>query len=231
MRSKQCVTYWVIPPEANVEFIAAMEQTLDIYQTPYDPETPVVCMDEQPISLHADPPGREPIAETVNHCKRVDYQYVRKGTASIFTFVEPLTGLRWVDVRERRTKKDWALEVALIAKNFPNAKKIILVCDNLNTHTYGAFYEAFPPDEAARLCKLIEIRHTPVHGSWLNIAECELSVMTRQCLKNRRFQTIELLQSEVRAWYTDRNKRKSTVIWQFTTEDARIKLKSIYPQF
>ncbi len=220
----------MIPPKANAEFAAAMERTIATYQTPYDAKTPVVCMDEQPISLHADRTGREPIAEAINHCKRVDYQYERKGTASIFMFVEPLTGLRWVTARERRTKRDWVFEVAMLVKNFPAAQKIILVCDNLNTHTYGAFYETFPPAEAARLCQLIEIRHTPVHGSRLNIAECELSVLTRQCLKNQRFPTLELLQAEIYAWNITRNDRKKTVEWQFTTEDARTKLRSIYPQ-
>lgn len=231
MTSQRRIKYWVIPPKADAEFAAATERTIETYQTPYDAEVPVVCMDEQPISLHADVAGREPIPETLNHCKRVDYEYVRKGTASIFMFVEPLTGWRWVDVRERRTKIDWALEVASIAAKFPKAKKIILVCDNLNTHTYGAFYEAFPATEASRLRRLIELRHTPKHGSWLNIAECELSVLTRQCLKNRRFPTLETLQSETRAWNVDRNNRQTAVNWQFTTDDARIKLKSIYPQF
>ena len=230
MTTKRRVKYYVIPPKANAEFVAAMERTITTYQTPYDAKTPVVCMDEQPISLHADHAGREPVEETINHCKRVDYQYVRKGTASIFMFVEPLTGLRWVSARERRTKRDWALEVAALVKNFPNAQKIILVCDNLNTHTYGAFYETLPPAKAARLCQLVEIRHTPVHGSRLNIAECELSVLTRQCLKNRRFPTLELLQEEIRAWNITRNDQQKPVVWQFTTEDARTKLRFIYPQ-
>ncbi|MDO4588179.1 MAG: IS630 family transposase [Planctomycetia bacterium] len=231
MTSQRRVQYWVIPPKADAEFAAAMERTIETYQPPYNVEIPVVCMDEQPISLHANAAGRESIPETLNHCKRVDYEYIRNGTASIFMFVEPLTGLRWVDVRERRTKIDWALEVASILPHFPKAKKIILVSDNLNTHTYGAFYEAFPAAEASRFCRLIELRHTPKHGSWLNIAECELSVLTRQCLKDRRFPTLEILQSETRAWNVDRNERQTVVDWQFTTDDARTKLKSIYPQF
>lgn len=230
MTSKRNVKYWVIPPKSDATFVAAMEQTVETYQRPYDPETPVVCMDEQPVTLRADVAGRESIRETATHSKRVDYEYVRKGTASVFMFVEPLTGFCYVNAHERRTKIDWALEVAALAKQFSHAKKIILVCDNLNTHTYGAFYEAFLPEEAARLCNLIEIRHTPVHGSWLNIAECELSVFSRQCLKGRRFPMIEVLRSETHAWNEARNKRRSPVDWQFTTDDARIKLKSIYPQ-
>ena len=144
-------------------------------------------------------------------------------------FVKPLTGLRWVTARKRRTKRDWALEVATLVKNIPNAQKIILVCDNLNAHTYGAFYETFPPAEAARLCQLVEIRHTPVHGSRLNISECELSVLTRQYLKNQRFPTLELLQAEIRAWNITRNDQQKPIERQFTTEEARTKLRSIYP--
>ena len=174
---------------------------------------------------------REPIAATKNHPRRVDYEYERAGTASIFMFCEPLAGWRQVTVRERRTKIDWAMEVAeLLRTRYASAEKVILVCDNLNTHTKGAFYEAFEPAQARAIVDRLEFRHTPKHGSWLNIAENELSSMTRQCITGRRFATSAELQEETRAWQQYCNDQQRGVDWQFLTEEARIKLKSIYPK-
>jgi hypothetical protein len=223
------IDYWVIPPKADGEFVADMEEVLETYALPYDPNHPVVCMDEQPIQLLNE--TRVPIAATKNHPRRVDYEYERAGTASIFMFCEPLSGWRQVTVRDRRTKIDWAIEVEeLLRTRYASAEKVILVCDNLNTHTNGAFYEAFEPAKARELVSRIEFRHTPKHGSWLNIAENELSSMTRQCVTNRRFGTIDLLRSETAAWQDHSNTRQRGVDWQFKTVNARIKLKSVYPK-
>ena len=176
--TKRKIEYWVIPPEADGEFVASMEQVLDTYTQPYDPKVPVLCMDEQPIQLLNE--TRVPIAATKDHPVRVDYEYERAGTASIFMFCEPLSGWRQVTVRERRTKIDWAQEVAeLLRTRYASAENVILVCDNLNTHTKGAFYEAFEPVKARAIVSRLDFRHTPKHGSWLNIAENELSSMTR----------------------------------------------------
>lgn len=206
-----------------------MEDVLEIYSRPYDPLVPVICMDEQPIQLLNE--TREPIPATENHPQRVDYEYERAGTASIFMFTEPLAGKREVSVRPRRTKIDWAIEMEqLLSTQYAGADKIILVCDNLNTHTRGAFYEAFSAEKAREIVKRIEFHYTPKHGSWLNIAECELSAMTQQCVKNRRFGTIELLTQETQAWAKKTNKAQRGVNWQFSIEKARHKLKSIYPK-
>jgi len=176
-----------------------MEDVLDIYSKSYNPLVPVICMDEQPIQLLNK--TRAPIPATKNHPQRVDYEYERAGTASIFMFTEPLAGKRAVSVRERRTKIDWAIEMdQLLSTRYASADKVILVCDNLNTHTRGAFYEAFPAEKAREIVKKIAFHYTPKHGSWLNIAECELSAMTNQCVKNRRFGTIELLTQEIQSW-------------------------------
>ena len=221
--------YWVIPPDADGEFVAHMESVLDTYALPYDCRFPVVCMDEQPVQLLKE--TRTPIAATKDRPKRVDYEYERAGTASIFLFGEPLQGWRQVTVRERRTKVDWAREVAeLLRTKYRDAEKVILVCDNLNTHTPGAFYEAFPPDEARELVKRVEFRHTPKHGSWLNIAENELSAMTRQCVGGRRFGTIEELRAETAEWSVSVNAKQRGVDWQFRIDEARIKLISLYPK-
>ena len=176
---------WCIPPEQNAAFVAAMEDVLDIYSRPYDKDCPVVCMDEQPIELHED--SREPIRiSNGNHIEKVDHEYIRKGTCCAFMFTEPLGGWRRVDVNERRTKVDWALQIKkLVDEDYPEVTKIILVCDNLNTHNISSLYEAFPPSEAKRIADKIEIHHTPKHGSWLDIAEIELSVFTAQCLCRR----------------------------------------------
>lgn len=219
----------MIPPEADAEFVAHMESVLETYALPYDPEVPVLCMDEQPMQLLKE--TRVPIPATKDHPKRVDYEYERAGTASLFLFCEPLAGWRQATVREQRTKVDWAREVAaLLRTKYKKATKVILVCDNLNTHTMGAFYEAFPAEEARDLVKRVEFRHTPKHGSWLNIAENELSALTRQCVGRRRFGTIEELRAEAAAWSASANAKQRGVDWQFRIGDARIKLKSLYPK-
>jgi hypothetical protein len=227
--TKRKIDYWVIPPKSDGEFVANMEQVLETYAQPYDPRHPVVCMDEQPIQLLKE--TRVPVPATKEHPRRVDYEYERAGTASIFMFCEPLSGWRQVTVRERRTKIDWAIEVEeLLRTRYASAEKVILVCDNLNTHTMGAFYEAFEPEKAREIVRRLEFCHTPKHGSWLNIAENELSSMTRQCVSGRRFGTIDLLRSETVAWSTDSNAKQRGVDWQFKVGDARRKLKSVYPK-
>ena len=206
-----------------------MEEVLDVYARPYDARYPVLCMDEQPIQLFRE--TRTPIAATRRHPRRVDYEYERAGTASIFMFCEPLSGWREVSVRERRTKVDWAQEVErLLRTRYPSAVQVILVCDNLNTHTKGAFYEAFEPEQARRLVRQLDFCQTPKHGSWLNIAENELSAMTRQCITGRRFATVGLLRAETTAWHEHSNDQQRGVDWQFKVDDARVKLKSVYPK-
>ena len=227
--TKRKIQYWVIPPEADAEFIASMEEILDTYENPYDCDYPVLCMDEQPVQLHKE--VRKPIPATKVHPRRVDYEYERCGTAAVFMFTEPLSGWRQATVRKQRTKVDWALEMAaLLDSRYQKAQKVIVVCDNLNTHTKGAFYEVFPPAKARAYVKRIEFRHTPKHGSWLNIAENELSTMTRQCVTGRRFDSIDKLQSEMKAWSTHSNHKQRGVDWQFKVKDARKKLKSLYPK-
>jgi len=227
--TRRKIEYWVIPPEADGEFVAAMEEVLETYAQPYDACRPVLCMDEQPVQLLKE--TRVPIAATKKHPRRVDYEYERAGTASIFMFCEPLSGWRQVRVREKRTKVDWAKEVEeLLRTRYASADKVILVCDNLNTHTKGAFYEAFEPEKARAILRRLEFRYTPKHGSWLNIAENELSSLTRQCLKRRRFDAIDALRKETTAWHQHTNDRQRGVDWQFRIDDARVKLKSIYPK-
>ena len=227
--TKRKIQYWVIPPKADAEFIAAMEEVLDTYESPYDPAHPVLCMDEQPVQLHKE--TRKPIPATKRHPRRVDYEYERCGTACVFMFTEPLSGWREATARPQRTKIDWALEMArLLDTRYKKAKKVVLVSDNLNTHTKGAFYLTFPPAKARAYVKRLEFRHTPKHGSWLNIAENELSSMTRQCVSGRRFQSIEKLQSEIGHWSEHSNNNQRGVDWQFKVKDARTKLKSLYPQ-
>ena len=227
--TKRKIEYWVIPPEADGEFVAHMEVVLETYVQPHDSRYPVLCMDEQPIQLLKE--TRVPIPATRRHARRVDYEYERAGTASIFLFCEPLAGWRQVTVRERRTKIDWAREVEeLLRTRYAQTEKVILVCDNLNTHTIGAFYEAFTPEKARSLVQRVEFRHTPKHGSWLNIAENELSSLTRQCVHGRRFGTIDLLRQETAAWSKRSNDKQREVDWQFRIDDARIKLKRVYPK-
>jgi hypothetical protein len=223
------IQYWVIPPKANGEFVAAMENVLDTYVLPYDPRYPVLNMDEQPVQLLNE--TRQPIPATKDRPRRVDYEYERAGTASIFMFTEPLAGWREVQVREHRTKVDWAVEMArLLRTRYQAAEKVILICDNLNTHTPGAFYEAFAAAQARELVRRIEFRYTPKHGSWLNVAENELSSMTRQCIGDRRFGSIEQLRRETAAWADNSNEKQRGVDWQFRIDDARRKLKSLYPK-
>lgn len=223
------IQYWVIPPEADAEFVASMEEVLDTYQTPYDSARPVLCMDEQPVQLLKE--TRVPIPATATHAKRVDYEYERAGTANIFMFTEPLAGWREVAVRETKTKIDWATEIARLMENrYAGCEKVILVSDNLNTHTKGAFYQTFEPERARQLVRRIEFRHTPKHGSWLNIAENELSSLTRQCVAGRRFGDIEALRQETSAWSSDVNHTQRGIDWQMKIDDARCKLMSIYPK-
>ena len=218
----------MIPPEADAEFAAHMEQVLDTYARPYDAAWPVMCMDEQPVRLVREtrrplPAGDRPL--------RVDYEYERAGAASIFLFCEPLAGWRRATARPRRTKADWAREVAdLLEGRYADRERITLVSDNLNTHTRGAFYEVFEPARARALVRRIEFCHTPKHGSWLNVAESELSCMTRQCLKDRGLGDIETLRNEIAAWSADVNDAQRGVEWQMGIGDARRKLKSVYPQ-
>lgn len=227
--TRRKIQYWVIPPESNGEFVAGMENVLETYAQPYDSRYPVLCMDEQPVQLLKE--TRVPIAATGRHARRVDYEYERAGTASVFMFTEPLSGWRNVRVRQQRTKVDWALEMEeLLRTRYAKAKKVILVCDNLNTHTMGAFYEAFPAEQARALVSRLDFRYTPKHGSWLNIAENELSSLTRQCLNGRRIGEIELLRHETAAWSTVNNEKQRGVDWQFKINDARAKLKSLYPK-
>jgi hypothetical protein len=223
------IQYWVIPPEADGEFVAHMEKVLDTYAKPYDPAKPVLCMDEQPVQLIRE--TRQPIAATAHHARRVDYEYERAGTASIFMFTEPLAGWREATARASRTKLDWAIEVApLLEGRYRDCEIITLVCDNLNTHTIGAFYEAFPPARARKLVSRLEFCHTPKHGSWLNIAENELSSLTRQCLHGRRMGDLKTLRREISAWSQHVNKTQRGVDWQMKISDARYKLKSVYPK-
>jgi hypothetical protein len=226
--TRRKIEYWVIPPEANGEFVANMEEVLETYAQPYDKRFPVMCMDEQPVQLLKE--TRVPIAATKSHPRRVDYEYERAGTASIFMFCEPLSCWREVHVRPRRTKVDWAIEVEqLLRTRYARAEKVILVCDNLNTHTKGAFYEAFSPEQAREILRRLKFCYTPKHGSWLNIAENELSSMTRQCL-DRRIGDMETLRQETQAWDQASNKKQRGVDWQFKIDEARVKLKSLYPK-
>jgi len=226
--TKRKIEYWVIPPKADGEFVAGMEEVLETYEKAYDPELPVVCMDEQPVQLIGE--TRVPIPPTKEHPVRVDYEYERKGTASVFMFAEPLSGFRQVTARPRRTKVDWAHEVAhLLDTRYKDNPVITLVCDNLNTHTRGAFYEAFAAERAREYVRRIRFVYTPKHGSWLNVAECELSCLTRQCL-DRRIDELAKLQAEVEAWATRTNAKQRAVDWQFTIDKARGKLKRLYPK-
>jgi len=208
--------------------VAAMEDVLDVYCRPFDPRFPVVNMDEQPFQRldHT----RELIPMKPGQPEREDYEYERNGTAAIFLFTDALAKWRRVSVREHRTAIDWAEEMRILLEDdYPNAEKVILVCDNLNTHIAASFYKAFPPKHARRLLSRLEIHYTPKHGSWLNIAECELSALTRQCLK-RRIPDLPTLTKETKAWERNRNNSQKGVEWRFTTKDARIKLKSVYPK-
>ena len=205
-----------------------MEDVLTVYERPYDSGAPVVCMDEQPVQLVKE--TRQPIRAVPGRPARIDYEYERNGTATIFMFTEPQAGWRNVSVRERRTKIDWAYEVRdLLDGRYAGVPKVTLVMDNLNTHTLGSLYEAFPPAEARRLAERLEIHYTPKHGSWLDIAENELSTLTRQCL-SRRIGTLQEMRKQVDAWEGHRNQARARVNWRFTIDRARERLRRVYPQ-
>ncbi len=205
-----------------------MEDVLEVYQRPYDREFPVVCMDESTKQLVGE--VANPIAMTENHCELIDHEYVRNGLATIFAEVEPLGGRRHVKITQRRTAKDWAEFIReMLDERYPDAKKVILVLDNLNIHKPASLYEPFPAEEARRLTERLELHFTPVHGSWLNICEIELSVLGKQCL-DRKIEDMETITSEVQKWQQHRNNRKATIEWQFTNEKARVKLKRLYPK-
>jgi hypothetical protein len=204
-----------------------MEDVLDVYTRPYDPRRPLICMDEVSKQLLRD--TRTPLPLAPGRATRHDFEYERGGVVNIFLFCEPVRARRWTDVTAQRTKVDWAHQIKdLVDVRYPEAERIVLVLDNLNTHTPASLYEAFPPQEAKRLADKLEIHHTPKHGSWLNIAEIKLSVLTRQCL-DRRVPDVATLQEEVRAWQEHRDQTATAVDWRFTTQDARIKLKRLYP--
>ena len=221
------VVSWIIPPKQNSQFVAQMEQVLDIYKRPYNADFPVVCMDESPKQLIKE--TRVPIAMKPGSDARIDFEYERCGVANIFIATEPLKGKRFVEVTKQRTKLDWAMFIKRIADEwFKKEKKIILIMDNLATHKASSLYEAFEPAEAKRIWDRFEFIYTPKHGSWLNMAEIELNVLNGQCLK-RRMDNIKIIKEEVEAWQMNRNNKKSEINWQFKTADARIKLKRVYP--
>jgi transposase len=219
---------WCIPPENDAEFVCAMENVLEVYKRPYDPDCPVVCFDEKSKQLVGE--IATPIPALPGRVECHDYEYVRNGTANLFMLVEPLRGWRRVNVTSRRTKLDFARQIKeLVDTHYPKAKKITLVMDNLNTHRMSCLYEAFSPAEARRLIEKIGVVHTPKHGSWLNMAECELSVLEKQCL-GERIGDEATLRGQVSTWNADRNNRSKKIDWQFETSDARIKLRRLYPQ-
>lgn len=205
-----------------------MEDVLEVYTQPYDPNRPQVCMDETNKQLLSE--VREPIPAQPGQAQRVDYEYQREGVADLFMFFEPLVGKRFVQVTDQRTRKDWAQAMKTLADEvYPQAEKIVIVMDNLNTHSPVSFYQTFEPEEALRLTNRFEFHYTPKHGSWLNMAEIELGVLVRQCL-NRRIPDKDSLDQQVTAWQNDRNAKLVKVDWRFTTADARIKLKRLYPE-
>jgi DDE superfamily endonuclease len=218
---------WCLPPEQDAEFVCAMEDVLDVYHRPYDEKRPTITLDESSKQLIGE--TVQPLPAEPGQPERFDYEYVRNGTANLFMISEPLLGWRAVKVTERRTAKDFAEVVRWLAEDVhPEAEKLVLVMDNLNTHKLASLYEAFPPEQARRIAERLEIHYTPKHGSWLNVAEIELSVLSRQCL-NRRIESINELRNEVAAWEEARNEMQVEVRWQFTTADARVKLRRLYP--
>ena len=220
---------WCIPPEANAEFVWRMEDVLEVYTRPYDPRRPQVCLDETSRQLLGE--VTPPLPAAPGRPAREDYEYVRRGVCNLFLVCEPLRGWRHVTVGDQRTRTDFAACIkALVDVHYPEAEAIVLVMDNLNTHTPASLYEAFPPAEAKRLADKLEIHCTPGHGSWLNMAEIELSVLAAQCL-DRRLPDRATLEREVAAWEAARNAKGRTIDWRFTTADARIKLRHLYPSF
>jgi DDE superfamily endonuclease len=220
---------WCIPPAEDAAFVCQMEQVLEVYKRPYDPRYPVVCMDEQPKQLVNE--VSRPVPAACGRPARIDYEYVREGVCVVWMFVEPLAGWRDVSVSPTKTAVDWARQVRRVVDDprYAAAERITLVCDNLNTHALASLYQAFEPAAALRLARKVELVHTPKHGSWLNVAESELSVLTRQCL-DRRIAQAEIVAEEARAWTATRNQRQIGVEWQFTTDKARTKLKHLYPK-
>jgi hypothetical protein len=218
---------WCIPPQHSAAFVEPMEDVLAVYARPYNPRCPVVGMDEASKQLVGE--TRTPVPAVPGQPARIDYEYQRNGVANLFLWVEPLAGRRHVQVTARRTKADWAGFIReLVEVHYPDAERVVLVLDNLNTHVGAALYETFPAAEARRLRSKLELHYTPKHGSWLNVAEIELSVLTGQCL-DRRIPDRDHLAAEVAAWEARRNARHATIDWQFTTQEARIKLKHLYP--
>jgi DDE superfamily endonuclease len=218
----------VIPPEESARFVWRMEEVLDLYEEPYDPKRPVVCFDERPCQLLAE--VREPLRLGAGRPERRDHEYQRRGMAHLFVAFEPLTGWRGVEVRERRRGREFAEFMRYLAEDlYPEAEKIRLVVDNLNIHTPASFYEVFDAERARELCRRIEFCYTPVHGSWLNMAEIEISVLVRQCLGKRRVPDSQTLRREARAWHEARNQQQASVDWRFTTAEARTKLRRLYP--
>lgn len=217
----------MIPPEADGEFVARMEDLLDLYAEPFSPARPVVCMDEASKQLVGE--MKLPLPTAPGRPKRVDYEYRRNGTVNLFVFVQPRGGWRMVRLTDHRARTDWALVVReLLDVQFPDAEIVRLVMDNLNTHSPGSLYEAFEPSEARRLAKRLEIHYTPKHASWLNIAENEIGVLSSQCL-DRRIEDCEEFRREVTAWERERNDKRVEVNWKFTVEMARVKLRRVYP--
>ena len=217
----------MIPPKANAQFVYFMEDILDVYTRPYDPLHPSVCFDESSKQLVAE--TRQPLPAEPGKPERYDYQYERNGVSNLFMFFEPLGNWRHVEVTNRRTAIDYAKQMKyLVDERYPNAIKITVIHDQLNTHVPASLYKAFEPDEAKRILDKLEFHYTPKHGSWLNMAEIELSVLARQCL-DRRIPDQKTLTREVAAWEEQRNQERKTIDWRFTTADARIKLKRLYP--
>ena len=218
---------WCIQSQASAAFVCAMEDILTVYKRAFNPDETLVCMDETSKQLTAE--TRRPIPAVPGRPARYDYEYERNGVCNLFMFFEPLQGKRHVSVTEHRTKADWAIEIKqLLDVHYPHAQKVTLVMDNLNTHTGASLYEVFEPSEARRLLDRLQIHYTPKHGSWLNMAEIELGVLTRQCL-DRRIPDKATLASEVAAWQRRRNTVKAKIDWRFTNDEARIKLKRLYP--
>lgn len=218
---------WCIPTQADAEFVYHMEDVLEVYTRPYNPARPQVCMDEINTQLLSH--SREPLPMEPGHPQCEDYEYVREGVCNVFLACEPLSGKRYTMIASQRTKQEWAQFIRQLADEYyPQADKIVLVMDNLNTHTLAALYEVFPISEARRLCQRFEVHYTPKHGSWLNMAEIELSVLDRQCL-SQRLPSLKVAQQQVTAWTTRRNRAAVTINWRFTAEDASIKLKHLYP--
>ena len=221
---------WCIPPEQNADFVAKMEDILDTYSLAYEVDTPVICLDEKPYQLLDE--RREPIPMKQGKPERIDNEYERKGTCSVFVMCEPLTGWHHANARKQRTAIDFAHEVdwLLTESKYRSVPKIKFVVDNLNTHVISSLYKAFPACKARELAKRLEIHYSPKHGSWLNIAEISISILSKQCI-DRRIPDLEMLNQEIAAWEAGYNSLHNAVKWQFTTEDARIKLLKLYPVF